>query len=422
MASSEITPKLTPDKVFTPNNFPEKTFVDSHIEDKMNVLKEALMGGDIVSISGPSKSGKTVMVESLALQNKFMLVSPTLAGVKSSQDIWRRFLAQVNAKYETSQSVERQNGQNNEVSANIQGGIPMFASAAGTFGHSRSKTIATQTVTNIEIDYINLIINEFKNSGFILFIDDFHYLPIEVQTELAQQIKQISRDNVQIVCASIIHREQDVLRSNPDLRGRVRSIDLKYWEVDSLKEIAQKGFHVLDIDIPDEIITKFAQEAAGSPLLMQRLCLDYSTYLLSKGKTGMSVEELHILFRRNADALSMEPLVTIMKNGPKIHGVPRSTYVFKNNTSGDVYACLILALKADPPQTLFDYDNLISRVKQVCVEDKVPGSSSLTQACDKASGLVNKEAKALYMDWNAERDSLHIAEPLFIFYLRWGVV
>ena len=47
--------------VFTPNKLPEVTFIDDHLKDKSKYLTESLLGGaGVISLSGPSKSGKTV--------------------------------------------------------------------------------------------------------------------------------------------------------------------------------------------------------------------------------------------------------------------------------------------------------------------------------------------------------------------------
>ena len=359
---------VAPEEIFTPNKFPQKTFVNSHIKEKMQLLTQALRDGDIVSISGPSKSGKTVMVERVASDNNFILVLPSLAGAETVQEVWRRFLAEVNAKYDTAQLQGIQNCHENEISANVKAGIPMLGQAAGTFTHGRSKTTITQTTSDIVVDYSSLLVQEFKGTDFILFIDDFHYLSSEVQAGLAQQIKQISRLGVKIICASIIHREQDFIRSNPDLRGRVRAIDLDYWQTSSLEEIAQKGFDYLHIKTSNNIIKKIASEAAGSPLLMQRLCLEYSLCAYREPAYDTLNIDLPALFKKNAETLSMNSIVTVMKNGPKVHGKERSTYIFKNQKSGDTYHCLILALREDPPQTLFTYNELIDRAKKVCLD------------------------------------------------------
>ncbi len=76
-------------EVFTPGRFPTHTFVDEHLESKRQDLLDTLDAGSmLVSISGPSKSGKTVFVEqSLGREN---LIQITGAGVNTPEDLWMR--------------------------------------------------------------------------------------------------------------------------------------------------------------------------------------------------------------------------------------------------------------------------------------------------------------------------------------------
>ncbi len=63
-------------EIFTPGRFPTWTYVDEHLKIKEQQLFDALDDGSmLVSISGPSKSGKTVFVEHIL--GKENLIQPT---------------------------------------------------------------------------------------------------------------------------------------------------------------------------------------------------------------------------------------------------------------------------------------------------------------------------------------------------------
>jgi hypothetical protein len=73
--------------VFTPGRFPTVTYVDDHLTDKKKQLEDTIdAGAMLVSISGPSKSGKTVFVEQCL--GKENLIQITGAGIKSAADLW----------------------------------------------------------------------------------------------------------------------------------------------------------------------------------------------------------------------------------------------------------------------------------------------------------------------------------------------
>src|SRR5215510_10187539 len=75
--------------VFTPGSFPSVTFVDDHIKDKQGHPRDALeAGATVVSLSGPSKSGKTVFVENVVGRDNLLHI--TGSGIDSPTKLWGR--------------------------------------------------------------------------------------------------------------------------------------------------------------------------------------------------------------------------------------------------------------------------------------------------------------------------------------------
>jgi hypothetical protein len=84
--------KLFATDVFTPNDFPEHTYVARAGEDLERKLERAVATPKVViSISGPSKSGKTVLVEKVVGKDSMILLSG--AEVQSGDDLWSRVLS-----------------------------------------------------------------------------------------------------------------------------------------------------------------------------------------------------------------------------------------------------------------------------------------------------------------------------------------
>src|SRR6266511_259357 len=77
--------------VFTPSDFPTLTYVVRDDEQLEKRLRDALATpGEIVSVSGPSKSGKTVLVERVVGRDS--LITITGAGIRAAEQIWDRIL------------------------------------------------------------------------------------------------------------------------------------------------------------------------------------------------------------------------------------------------------------------------------------------------------------------------------------------
>lgn len=82
---------------------------------------------------------------------------------------------------------------------------------------------------------------------------------------IGKQIKEAAERGVRIITASVPHRADDVVRSNPELRGRVTAIDMHYWSEDELEQIVRRGFDVMNMDVAPAVSRSLTNEAFGSP-------------------------------------------------------------------------------------------------------------------------------------------------------------
>ncbi len=85
--------------------------------------------------------------------------------------------------------------------------------------------------------------------------------------------KAVADANRQIVTVSVSHRSDQTIRANPDLRGRVVTIDIPYWKPEELQFIPKRGFPLLNANPDFKIIERLVTESLSSPQLMQSLCL-----------------------------------------------------------------------------------------------------------------------------------------------------
>ena len=203
--------------VFTPGRFPTVTFVEDHLTEKKKLLEDTLDAGSmLISISGPSKSGKTVFVEQCL--GKHNLIQITGAGAKSAADLWMRVFDIIGAPISKTETSGSSIAGSISAKGSVEGGVII---AKGKAELSGTGTYITQSsgTEGQAIDHLQLLIKELSQSDFVIFIDDFHYVPREVQSDVAQHIKEAIRNGVKFICASVPYHSDDVLRGNPDLRG-----------------------------------------------------------------------------------------------------------------------------------------------------------------------------------------------------------
>jgi hypothetical protein len=146
------------------------------------------------------------------------------------------------------------------------------ASGKASFDTTGTKSSSTsKTNTN---NGLSRVIREIAKSDFVVFLDDFHYIPVEAQTDVARQLKAAGEQGVRICTATVPHRADNVVRNNPELRGRLAQVDTTFWTALELQGIAKAGFGKLQAILGPAKMMDIAQEACGSPQLMQRICLD----------------------------------------------------------------------------------------------------------------------------------------------------
>ena len=193
--------------------------------------------GLIVSLSGPSKSGKTVLINKVIPKEDLIPVSG--AWIRSPEMLWDRVLSWMDAPANGGK-VRTTSG---ELSGKAGGkaGIPFIMEGAAEAGGEASLAYGRETTTKTGRSGIDQVVQEIADSSFTLFIDEFRYMENEVQQEVARQIKEAAEKGVKICTASVPHRADDVVRSNPELRGRVKAIDFEYWKPAEIAEIAHAG-------------------------------------------------------------------------------------------------------------------------------------------------------------------------------------
>jgi hypothetical protein len=255
------------------------------------------------------------------------------------------------------------------------------------------------------------VVDEIGDSDFVLLLDDFHYIPRDVQIAVAQQLKEAARLKVKIVVAAVPHRSDDVIRANPDLRGRVRSIDVAYWNRADLEKIAHFGFGKLDVEVDEATIAEFATEAAGSPQLMQSICLNVC-WVLNIDSTG-SPRQFTLdqairkrVFEQTALGTDYRTLVGMLRKGPKTRGVDRKPYPFVEGGEGDVYECILRAVAADPPRLAFDYDDINTRIEKLCRPNSKPVGSSVAGSLSHMARIARDSAGPRALDWDEDKGVL----------------
>ena len=176
--------------VFIPNDQPDITYVVRGGRSLEDDLKDHFDTRNVVvSISGPSKTGKTVLLRSVLDMDYVIALSGS--AIKSTDDFFQQVFNWIEIPIEESQvsGTDTEIGGNAGASGEIK--FPLLAKGSFTGSASGRKSWSDTQTYRIPSNPFQRLIKEIANSDFTIFVDDFHYIPTEQQIELAKIVNRL---------------------------------------------------------------------------------------------------------------------------------------------------------------------------------------------------------------------------------------
>jgi hypothetical protein len=212
-------------EVFVPSDYPTITYVEREDEKLERRVREAVeTPRSPISISGPSKTGKTALVRNIIGEENLIHIFGSQ--IEAPNDMWDAILNWMT----TPSTITTGNASSETVTPNATTsgtiGIPGVASATIGGGITTSSAANVNSSSTQQVRGMAAVAREIANSDFIVFLDDFHYIARELQEAVGRQIKAGAEAGIRICVASVPHRSDDVVRSNHELRGRTINIDV----------------------------------------------------------------------------------------------------------------------------------------------------------------------------------------------------
>lgn len=405
--------------VFSPRSFPENTYIhritagNKTIDQKLE--KALMMKGNLIFVSGASKSGKTVLCHKVIPDEKFIDLSGNQ--ISSKEDFWNHIAEQLSLSDIVTTTTGMQNSEARVVkgSANFNAGIMGTGIGAGIGADTSENVVSTNQITASRARTETQIIRYIIDNDKVLVIDDFHYIPKEIQLYIARTLKTELFHGLKAVILSLPHRSDEAIILNPDLIGRTTSIEIPLWTTNELKEIAVKGFTLLNVPVSDECINLLAQESISSPQLMQDNCFN-----LAYGSMGSSITTATVkaAFSETASNYAhYDKLVRTILHGPS-QGQGRRKLYQTADKDVDIYELMLIALKADPPVSKLSLEEIKNRISELLVNHERITSSIISGTINKLITLIKKDMPDLDA-LEYKNKELYILDPFLLFYLRW---
>jgi hypothetical protein len=217
-----------------------ETTVDDYLEER----------GRILVLTGPSKSGKTVLLR------KMVPHAIWLAGgqIDSIAQFWRQIVDQAGgwtseakevARTDTEATDSRTSAQFKPVGVGAEAVLGETDSVADTSRHERSVDRGPQSVGL-------RILAETKGP---LVVDDFHHMSPNLQRDIVRQLKPLVERALGVIFAAVPHHVADAVIAENEMESRVESVQIGLWDVEELTEIADKGFReALRVDLSADLL------------------------------------------------------------------------------------------------------------------------------------------------------------------------
>jgi len=205
------------------------------------------------------------------------------------------------------------------------------------------------------------------------------------------------------------------------MTGRVVPLQIPFWDDDDLASIAYQGFEALNIEAAGEDIERLVRESFGSPFLMQDFCLavckDNDVYETLPERNTLVFYDWGKFFAARADATAKTTFEKLAR-GPRerTKRIPRK---LKDGRTLDIYGLVLAAIANTGPKTTLTDTQLMTSIREISDGDP-PAIHEVTRILDKITKIAQEAKGEPVVDYMAEDRELHIADPFFAYYLRWG--
>jgi hypothetical protein len=406
--------------VFKTVGQPTITYVERDSGKLEKKLQNAItFSGQICLLTGPSKTGKTTLYKRALQQLRREPLVVRCDKTMSPEQFWRKALETVN--FSRIQEIANSTSIGGEVAveANTTFGWSWLAAITG-----RVATSATSQLNESEARQVILsdpspmhLIPILKKLPITLVMEDYHYLSAEAQETIFQQWKYFVDEEVSVIVVGTTHHAIDVITANKDLLGRKIHLEIPSWSEVDLRKIVTQGFDYLEVPISLSVIRFIAKESVGLPIVTQHAC----EALFTRNSIYEHQINSHIPCERSDVEEALRSVATdkFAELGQWYNRLivgPR-----KRARKYDTYELVLACFADEPVKFQLQRHEISERLEKLCPDGSgLPPAPSVNSMLNAISSFQEKQSFDL-LEWRGDEGVLYMLEPLFLFYIKWGV-
>lgn len=260
------------DEVFGVTSRPILSYVSRDQVD--GAFREALGSHKQIIVYGSSKQGKTALVSKHLPYDDHLLVS--LTPKTRLVDIYQSILARAGVNIVIESTEKASTEQTLSAAARFKAMIPLFGNAESEVGGetkagSEKETKYEAVPVNLELPQtVSDLLKRVRNRRWVI-LENFHYLPDEVQQQFAFDLRAFQELGVQFVILGVWREKNRMAQFNGDLLDRTIEVPVEPWTNGDFRRVAEAGASALNIAFTEEILAEAIQASFSSIGVFQEL-------------------------------------------------------------------------------------------------------------------------------------------------------
>lgn len=377
----------------------------------------------IILLSGPSKSGKTVLCHRLSegAPTAHVHVFQAMTG----EEFWDALRQAIEAPERSERITKREQRLETERAKRLKGGAnaQVMSLEAETSATNRWRVSeASEETTHISTPGRMGVLNYLRSHPHTIIIDDYHWMNPAIAPEVFPPLKQVLGWNSRVILISVSKAAFPNKGDFGDFTGRFIDVSMPPWELDEIKEIGERGFPLLKVQVSQETLHGLASCSYLSPLLMQGLCeqLCFENQVVETLKEPINI---HIPGRAHVGALAgrfAAPLTTSFDE--ILSDKTEKTWVTRDGRKLSLTEILVLGISHKRPFEPFPLAELSRRLEEKILRKPMPKNLSALLVQKMAEiqtkfGGERGDRSPIYYDPSSK--SVTIVDAYFKLWVRW---
>lgn len=272
----------------------------------------------------------------------------------------------------------------------------------------------------LEVDpsSINDIVGAINQSEFDKYIvlEDFHYLPIDVQKNFAGRLKAIHQQtDITFIIVGVWLEENRLILYSGDLGGRAVSVDADSWEDDELREVIEEGERLLNVEFDEEFKSELVNQCYQSVYVLQEVCFNvcWNNGIKSKQPSTTKVSPDKPVNELISDVMSEQDAT--------YRGFLRQFSSGFRETDYELYKWILHSLvttEIDELKSGKDMRDILAEIEENHSDVDDVNQGHLTQSLERVVSLQNKKnIEPIILDYNSDARRLDIVDKRFLIWL-----